>query len=310
MRYTTNQALPKTSAATNPTRDHYLTIMKTVLSFTDGSIYAASVYDHAVWAAKQLTTKLRVVHTLNPHREKAALADFSGKIGPEAYDNLMEDLVNVDRERTRVAQVKGEAIIAEALRHIQTNGIQDVDTELRHGLFVDVLEDIQDNVDLIVIGKRGINHAVAMKHLGTNIERALRVAKCPVLVSSRAFNPIKRCLLAYDGGPSSQKALAFLETHPLLNDVEIDILRVGRDNDRNRNEVQDAAEILTKAGFSAKARIVEGEPAKVITDEVENAGFDLLAMGAYGHSRAKRFLIGSTTATLARDCHVPILMFR
>ncbi|EDY80893.1 universal stress protein family [Verrucomicrobiia bacterium DG1235] len=284
--------------------------MKTVLSFTDGSRYAASVYDHALWAAQQIKTQLRVVHTLNPHREKAALADFSGKIGPEAYDSLMNDLVDFDRERARISQVRGEAILAEALRHINEAGLQNVDTELRHGLFVDVLEDIQDNVDLIVIGKRGQNHAIAMKHLGTNIERTLRVAKCPVLVSSRAFKPIKRCLLAFDGGPSSQKALAFIATHSLFDGVEIDILRVGRDDDRNRNEVQDAAKTLTQAGFTASARILEGEPAKVITSEVENTGYDLLAMGAYGHSRAKRLLIGSTTATLARDCHVPILMFR
>lgn len=284
--------------------------MKTVLSFTDGSPYAASVYDHALWAATQLKTQLRVVHTLNPHREKAALADFSGKIGPEAYDSLMNDLVSFDRERARISQIRGEAILAEALRHLNEGGLQNVDTELRHGLFVDVLEDIQDNVDLIVIGKRGQNHAIAMKHLGTNIERTLRVAKCPVLVSSRAFKPIKRCLLAFDGGPSSQKALAFIATHSLFQGVKIDVLRVGRDDDRNRNETQDAAHTLTQAGFDATARIQEGEPAKVITSEVENTGYDLLAMGAYGHSRAKRLLIGSTTATIARDCHVPILMFR
>lgn len=284
--------------------------MKTVLSFTDGSPYAASVYDHAIWAAQQLKTQLRIVHTLNPHREKAALADFSGKIGPEAFDSLMNDLVAFDRERARISQVRGEAILAEALRHTTEGGLEYVDTELRHGLFVDVLEDIQDNVDLIVIGKRGQNHAIAMKHLGTNIERTLRVAKCPVLVSARAFKPIKRCLLAFDGGPSSLKALEFIATHTLFAGVEIDVLCVGRHDDRTRNEVQDAAQRLTQAGFVAKAQILEGEPAKVITSEVERRGYDLLAMGAYGHSRAKRLLIGSTTATLARDCHVPILMFR
>lgn len=284
--------------------------MKTVLSFTDGSPYAASVYDHALWAAQQLNTQLRVVHTLNPHREKAALADFSGKIGPEAYDSLMNDLVDFDRERARLAQARGEAILAEAHRHITEAGFTNVDTELRHGLFVDVLEDIQDNVELIVIGKRGQNHAIAMKHLGTNIERTLRVAQCPVLVSSRAFKPVKRCLLAFDGGPASLKALDFLATRSLLSDVEIDILSVGRDDDRHRNEARDASEKLSQAGFKTTSRILDGEPAKVITQEVEEHGYDLLAMGAYGHSRAKRLLIGSTTATLARDCHVPILMFR
>lgn len=284
--------------------------MKTVLSFTDGSRYSASVYDHARWAAGQLQSKLRIVHTLNPHREKAALADFSGNIAPEAYDSLMSDLVDFDRERARLAKARGEAILSEAHRHITESGFSNVDTELRHGLFVDVLEDTQENVDLIVIGKRGQNHAIAMKHLGTNIERTLRVAKCPVLVSSREFKPVKRCLLAFDGGPASLKALDFLASHSLLTDVEIDILCVGRDDDRHRNEVGDASRKLSDSGFKVSSRIVDGEPAKVITKEVEEHGYDLLAMGAYGHSRAKRLLIGSTTATLARDCLVPILMFR
>jgi len=284
--------------------------MKTVLSFTDGSRYAASVYDHALWAAQQLDTQLRVVHTLNPHREKAALADFSGNIGPEAYDSLMNDLVDVDRKRAQLAQARGEAILSEAHRHITEGGFKKVDTELRHGLFVDVLEDIQDNVDIIVIGKRGQNHSIEMKHLGTNIERTLRVAKCPVLVSARAFKPVKRCLLAFDGGPSALKALDFIATHSLLKDVEIDILCVGRDDDRHRNEVRDAQEKLVAAGFTVDSKIIDGEPAKIITSHVDDYGYDLLAMGAYGHSRAKRLLIGSTTATLTRDCHVPILMFR
>ncbi|MDQ8201894.1 universal stress protein [Pelagicoccus sp. SDUM812003] len=284
--------------------------MKTVLCFTDGSPYAQSVYDHSVWAVNQLQTDLRIVHTLNPHRERASLADLSGSIGPEAYDSLMNDLVAFDRERARLAQVKGEAILSEASRHVKEKGIQGVDTELRHGLFVDVLEDIQQNVDLIVIGKRGQNAAIEMKHLGVNIERTLRVAKCPVLVASRAFKPIRRCLLAFDGGPSSLKALEFIATHPLLRDVEIDLLLVGKDDDRHRNEINDATERLRDAGFVAKGEIREGEPARIITDKVENYAYDMLAMGAYGHSRAKRLLIGSTTATLTRDCHVPILMFR
>ncbi|MBC2605339.1 universal stress protein [Pelagicoccus albus] len=284
--------------------------MKTVLSFTDGSPYAASVYDHSLWAAKQLKSALRIVHTLNPHREKAALADFSGKIGPEAYDSLMDDLVRFDRERARLSQVKGEAILAEALSHAKAGGVEEVDTELRHGLFVDVLEDIQENVDLIVIGKRGQNHAIAMKHLGTNIERTLRVAKCPVLVSARAFKPIKRALLAYDAGPSARKALDYIASNSLFEGVQVDILCVGRETDRTRNEVSDAAEKLRKAGLACESRIIEGEPAKVITSDVDSYGYDLLAMGAYGHSRAKHLLIGSTTATLARDCLVPILMFR
>ncbi len=37
---------------------------------------------------------------------------------------------------------------------------------------------------------------------------------------------------------------------------------------------------------------------------------DLLVMGAYGHSPVRQFILGSTTTTMERTCHVPVLMFR
>jgi nucleotide-binding universal stress UspA family protein len=48
----------------------------------------------------------------------------------------------------------------------------------------------------------------------------------------------------------------------------------------------------------------------VILDEVEREGIDLLVMGAYGHSRIRTLIIGSTTTATLRRCPVPVLMFR
>ena len=33
-------------------------------------------------------------------------------------------------------------------------------------------------------------------------------------------------------------------------------------------------------------------------------------MGAYGHSRIRHLLIGSTTTAMIRSCHIPVLCFR
>lgn len=283
---------------------------KKILSFTDGSAYAVSVYDHTLWAARRWEAQARVMHTLNQHREKAASANFSGSLRMDAHRVLMDELVKVDRERARLMQARGEAILEEARRHFEEAGWSQLETELRHGWFVEVLEDLHNGYDLIVIGKRGENAAIEMKHLGTNIERTLRVARCPVLVTSRKFEPIEKFLIAYDGGKSSRKVLEFVAEQDLLRGLECHLLRVGEENRRNREEMDEVAERLREAGFEPRARIEDGEPTKVITRAVEEGGMDLLAMGAYGHSRAKRLLIGSTTATLARDCHVPILMCR
>ncbi|BET68628.1 hypothetical protein ASA1KI_35460 [Opitutales bacterium ASA1] len=37
---------------------------------------------------------------------------------------------------------------------------------------------------------------------------------------------------------------------------------------------------------------------------------DLLVIGAYGHSRIRQFIVGSTTTACVRTCLVPVLMFR
>jgi len=37
---------------------------------------------------------------------------------------------------------------------------------------------------------------------------------------------------------------------------------------------------------------------------------DLLLMGAYGHSRIRNLIIGSTTTSMIRSCKIPVLLFR
>ncbi|MDF1750857.1 MAG: universal stress protein, partial [Alphaproteobacteria bacterium] len=37
---------------------------------------------------------------------------------------------------------------------------------------------------------------------------------------------------------------------------------------------------------------------------------DLLVMGAYGHSRIRNLIIGSTTSAMLRLCKIPVMMFR
>ncbi|MCT7085102.1 universal stress protein, partial [Salmonella enterica] len=39
-------------------------------------------------------------------------------------------------------------------------------------------------------------------------------------------------------------------------------------------------------------------------------GIDLLVMGAYGHSRIRQFLVGSTTRTMLRTATMPVLLLR
>ena len=48
----------------------------------------------------------------------------------------------------------------------------------------------------------------------------------------------------------------------------------------------------------------------VIIGQASDAGIDLVVMGAYGHSRIRNLIIGSTTSEMIRSCLVPVMLFR
>jgi nucleotide-binding universal stress UspA family protein len=43
---------------------------------------------------------------------------------------------------------------------------------------------------------------------------------------------------------------------------------------------------------------------------VEAEDIGLLVMGAYGHSRIRNLIIGSTTTEMIRLCKIPVVLFR
>ena len=56
--------------------------------------------------------------------------------------------------------------------------------------------------------------------------------------------------------------------------------------------------------------MLHGIPEDEIADYIEENGINMVIMGAYGHSRIRHLVIGSTTAEMMRQCKVPVLLFR
>ena len=148
-----------------------------------------------------------------------------------------------------------------------------------------------------------------MTHLGRNLERAIRASHKPVLIASDTCRPIRRYLLAWDGGKSTGAAINYLVQSPLLAEAEGEVLMVGREVETDRVRLGDAVRHLESAGLRVTAGIREGEPEQVIVDTVERDGIDLLVMGAYGHARIRQLMIGSTTTEVMQRCAASMLVF-
>lgn len=284
--------------------------MKTLLVCTDGSTYAPSVYDHAVWVAERTGASIQVLHTLDPHHERAGRSDLSGNLTADDSDELLKEFVRVEEARAKLARVRGERILEAAREHFAQKTAAPIHTMQQHGELVEAVLRMEEKADLLVIGKRGESADFAKLHLGSNLERVLRASIRPVLVASRKFRPIQRVVLAYDGGPSIEKAVAHCVQEPLLQGTEIHVVRSGRLDADAEWFTQEAAAKLRAAGYTTHVHLKGGHPEEVIAELAQSLSADLLVMGAYGHSRIRNLILGSTTTTLVRTCLIPLLLFR
>ena len=140
----------------------------------------------------------------------------------------------------------------------------------RRGSLVDSITELESSTLMNVLGKRGENADFASGHLGSNLERVVRAAHKPVLVATRAFNPIERFVIAYDGGPSTRKAVDYVATSPLFQGLECHLLKIGADNEGNRHSLETAAVQLQESGFSVQTHLTQGHADDVLADYVKS----------------------------------------
>jgi len=284
--------------------------MNRIIAFIDGSGYAQSVCDHAGWVASHGESSLMLLHVLGRREAITENADLSGSIGLGARSALLEELAELDGQKARLVNKRGRAILEDAKDRAANMGADNITTMLRHGQLVATMEEYEKDADLIVIGKRGEASNFDMEHLGSNLERVVRSTKKPVLVASRAFKPVKKVLIAFDGGSSSIKAVEHIVGSEVFAGLECVLIQVGSDTASNHKPLWGAVAALREAGFTAESRVIAGQPESVISETIEAEDFDLLVMGAYGHSRIRNLIIGSTTTQMIGACKVPIMLFR
>jgi nucleotide-binding universal stress UspA family protein len=74
--------------------------------------------------------------------------------------------------------------------------------------------------------------------------------------------------------------------------------------------VQEAAEQLRHAGLTVEPMVVDGRPAKAITDEAARFGAELIILGARGHGAIESMVLGSVSAEVLDTARLPVLIAR
>lgn len=280
-----------------------------IIALVDGSIYSESVCHHAAWIAKRTDAPVELIHVLG-RRDAPEKQDLSGAIRLGARSQLMEELAELDAQRSKLVSHRGRAILEDARAIVDQDGVTEITTRLRHGDVVEAIAEIEEDARVILIGKRGEAADFAKGHLGSNLERIVRAAHRPVFVASRAFQPITSVLVAYDGGRSSMKAVDHIARSPLFAGLSVTVVTVGSETPEVKKGLADAEALLKAAGIDADTRVIPGQPEKELGTLVDDEGFGMVVMGAYGHSRIRSLVIGSTTTEMVRSCKVPVVLMR
>lgn len=280
-----------------------------VTACIDASPYAEAICDYAAWAANQLNAPVTLVHALDKALHTQT-PDLSGSIGLGSQELLLQQLAELDEQHSKLALQRGRAILDAAKAKLEQAGIKRIEECLRHGALPETLAALQADTRLLIMGKRGFSSADAHGNMGLHVERIIRSFDKPILLAQQSFKTPQRIMLAYDGSTTAEKSLHMLAKSPLCRGIPVHLVMVASQQETAQQQLDAAAFSLQQAGFTVNTAMLSGEPDVVLHQYQQEHVIDLLVMGAYGHSRIRQFILGSTTTAMICRAKCALLILR
>lgn len=286
--------------------------MTKIIACIDGSITSTAVCKAGAWVSQRLNAPLDLLHVLDkteyPKPENSK--NLSGNIGLGSREHLLEELVELDEKRGRLALEHGKNILQDARALAQQHGAVEVTTHQRHGGLMETLSDLQEDTRVLVLGRQGQAHENETHSLGSHLENVIRALNKPILITLPDFTEPTRFMIAYDGSATATKALEKVAESDLLKGMACHIVMVAEDDTSHQSKLESAMQRLTAAGFEVTSALLQGAVEPALHQYQRDNDIELMVMGAYGHSRIRQFLVGSNTAKMVRMSDIPLLLLR
>jgi nucleotide-binding universal stress UspA family protein len=279
-----------------------------IIACIDGSRSAAAVCDWASWAALKLQIPLTLLHTLdNP--SKAPHSNLTGNIGLGSREHLLDELSALDAERNKIALQHGQHLLEGAYQRIISSGIKSTRSIQRHGTLIETLLDLEGETKLVVIGRKGEKEQEQNYQVGSQLETIIRTLHRPILIALPDFNAPKKVMFAFDASTTANKVVNILiENAHLLDGVTCHLVMVNKDS--HEAVFLDAKKNIENVGIKVVSAQLNGEVESTLKDYTKQHTIDLLIMGAFGHSKIRQFLVGSTTSHMLHTTTIPLLLLR
>jgi nucleotide-binding universal stress UspA family protein len=190
--------------------------------------------------------------------------------------------------------------------------------------------------DLVVVGSSG-RSLVERLMLGNVSQNVLAYSSCSVRIGRGAHLAVNspraqaRIVIGVDGSANAAAAVGAVANRMWPVDAEVKVITVvdlplwtelviAPDAPRQADDkddlsfaqrpVESAVQELRRKGLDAMPVILEGDPKHVLLDEAKQWEAGCIFLGAKGHGRIERLLLGSVSATVAARAHCSVEVVR
>jgi nucleotide-binding universal stress UspA family protein len=280
-------------------------MIKNILVCTDGSAFGHVACQYAISLARQLEARLLGLHVLDSRMlEGPLMADISGWVGAQPYGAQL-------RQFRELMTEKGEAVVAALAELCEKEGVQ-IENWVKMGHPSRVMLEEESRAELVVVGQKGEHATWSGDMMGSNAERLVRHSVKPCMVTPEEFSPISKILAAYDGSGHAGQALTEAVELAVALKTELIVVTAAENGDLDE-ATKISADALKQAeahGCRAVNMVVEGRSEEAILETAREQECNLIVVGAYGHSRIREMVLGSTTTSLITRSHLPVMLVR
>ncbi len=173
----------------------------------------------------------------------------------------------------------------------------------------EIVESAKD-CDMVAMGMSGEHAFWRDALLGSNLESVVRQTHKPVMVTPGKYKKITKILIAYDGSTFATRALIAGANIAQQMHLPLTVITVSDEKKTGEKILSQASEHLKGHGIKYDEVLEDGNTVSVILDFCKEGLYDLLVIGAYGHSKIRELIIGNTTVQIMRKVNCAVLMCR
>ncbi|OPZ68512.1 MAG: Universal stress protein [bacterium ADurb.Bin478] len=278
-------------------------MFKNIIIAVDGSAYSESVISHAAALSRLYHSRIFVFTVVD-----VRIFEWASAVGADGFVTIVPS-GTFQEESIKLLEEKAEKILQKCGQLLEKEQIP-FKLEKAVGSPAELILAKSQIADVVIMGKRGEFERWDNHDLGVTVQTVCRSIAKPLMVVKKEPRPIQRILLGYDGSEHANRALQQSAHLADTCQAKLTVVCVSDDLEAGTHYCQEAEEYLESYAGQVYTQVIAGEPSRQLVAYAQSQSMDLIVIGAFGRSRIRQAILGSTTEHILRFSTCPVLLVK